>query len=124
LSSNPVFHARTKHIEIDHHFVRERVALKALTVKFLSSKDQLADILTKPLVSTRFSFLRDNLTVCANPFRLRGSIESQDKAHMIPEILQPPDTHDPNNSADNITADKRSSRLQGKITAVNRKYGT
>jgi hypothetical protein len=76
LSSNLVLHARTKHIEIDYHFVRERVALQTLTVKFLSSKDQLADILTKPLVSSRFTSLCSNLTVCASPFRLRGSIRT------------------------------------------------
>lgn len=49
LSANPVFHARTKHIEVNFHFVRERVAHKALDIKFVSSQDQLVDGLTKPL---------------------------------------------------------------------------
>ena len=48
LSANPVFHARTKHIEIDFHFVREKVALGALDVRFITSGDQLADVFTKP----------------------------------------------------------------------------
>jgi hypothetical protein len=40
LSCNLVFHAQTKHIEVDYHFVRERVAQKLLQIKFISSKDQ------------------------------------------------------------------------------------
>jgi hypothetical protein len=59
-------------------FFRARVAKQALSVKFTSSKDQLADILTKPLVSSRFSILRGNLTVCANPLQLRGCNDSKD----------------------------------------------
>jgi hypothetical protein len=49
LSANPVFHARTKHIKVDYHFVCERVAQKLLQIKFISSKDQLANIFTKSL---------------------------------------------------------------------------
>lgn len=63
MAHNPVFHARTKHIEIDYHFVREKVASRALRVIYVSFQSQLADIFTKALAKDRFHWLRSKLTV-------------------------------------------------------------
>lgn len=63
LTANPVFHARTKHIEVDFHFVREKVALGALEVRFIASKDQVADIFTKPCTKLMLDRCRRNLNL-------------------------------------------------------------
>jgi hypothetical protein len=63
LLANHVFHARTKHIEVDFHFVRERVARRLLDIRPISSKDQLADGLTKPLGKGLFMQFGNNLNV-------------------------------------------------------------
>ena len=63
ISKNLVQHSRTKHIEIRHHFLRDHAQKGDITLKFVSTKDQLADIFTKPLSEEQFSDIRRQLGV-------------------------------------------------------------
>ncbi len=49
LTKDPSYHARTKHIDVQYHFIRERVQSHEVTFKYLPTADMPADILTKPL---------------------------------------------------------------------------
>jgi len=63
MSSNPVQHQRTKHVEIDLHFVRERVALGDVRVLHVPTTSQFADIFTKRLPTSVFTEFRSSLNI-------------------------------------------------------------
>ena len=63
MSTNPVHHRRTKHIELDIHFVHEKVALGELRVVHVPTTQQLADIMTKGLPTASFQSFRSSLYV-------------------------------------------------------------
>ncbi|PKU80918.1 Retrovirus-related Pol polyprotein from transposon TNT 1-94 [Dendrobium catenatum] len=67
LANNHVFHARTKHIEIDHRFLRDHIQQGTIRILPISTKDQIADILTKSLSTPRFHELRSKLKVFQDP---------------------------------------------------------
>ena len=75
LAKNPIFHARTKHVELDYHYIREKVLAHDLSLHFVCSQDQVADICTKALSKSRFLFLRDKLGLRQPQISLRGDIK-------------------------------------------------
>ena len=58
LAKNPQFHTRTKHINIQHHFIRDKVSERAVELQYIKTENQVADSLTKPLNKIKFKRFR------------------------------------------------------------------
>ncbi|KAK1632201.1 hypothetical protein QYE76_006516 [Lolium multiflorum] len=63
IAYNPVLHGKMKHIEIRNHFIRDHIARGDIVLSFIGTKEQLADIFTKPLDEKRFIELRHELNI-------------------------------------------------------------
>ena len=66
LSENHVFHDRSKHIEMRYHYVRDMVQKNVLSIQYVLTTEQIADIFTKPLSLTKFVYFHDKLGVVEN----------------------------------------------------------
>ena len=66
ISENPVQHDRTKHVEMDRHFIKENIEAKIVEMPYVKSEDQLADILTKAVNSKSFQEVLGKLSI-GNP---------------------------------------------------------
>ena len=64
ISKNPVQHSRTKHIDIRHHFIRELVEDKIISLEHVATENKLADIFTKALDANQFERLIRKLGIC------------------------------------------------------------
>ena len=90
LASNLVFHARTKHVEINYHYIRELVLANLIKVQFVCSEDQLADIYTKSLSKNRFCYLKFKLpigTLAESNISLMGCIEANASISKVVSLL-------------------------------------
>lgn len=61
LSEDPLLHSRVKHVDIKYHFLREHVASNKISLRYINTKDNIADMFTKPLPTPQFCRLRDIL---------------------------------------------------------------
>ena len=67
LTNNPIYHARTKHIDTQHHFVREKLQSKEIDLSYCNTSENVADIFTKPLGKAKFEICRNKLYTVENP---------------------------------------------------------
>ena len=68
LFENPVFHDRSKHIDIKYHFLRDCVQRGTIRLEYIQTDELVADIFTKALCRQSFVKFRDKLGLLSNPF--------------------------------------------------------
>ena len=63
MTKNLVFHDKSKHIEVRYHFIRGMVRKGAINLKYVPIKEQVVDVLTKPLAYVKFEYFQDKIGV-------------------------------------------------------------
>ncbi len=86
LARNPMFHARTKHIEVHYHFIREKVLAGEIDLIYVNTEDQVADIFIKVVGAKKHRRFYSMLGMMELELSLRGSVEMSSSTRV--------DTHD------------------------------
>jgi hypothetical protein len=73
MSKNLMFHSRTNHINLKHHYIREAVENEEIKIKHVKTGDQLTDIFTKALLCDKFIYFRELLGMTNK--NIKGSVE-------------------------------------------------
>jgi hypothetical protein len=76
LANNPVYHVKTKHIEVHYHFIKEKVLAREINLIHVSTKDQVVDILIKALSIDKLKRFKKMFGVLEVDLNLRGSVEN------------------------------------------------
>ena len=63
MTKNPMLHDKSKHIEVRYHYIRYMVHKGAIKLKYVPTKEEVADVLTTPLSRVKFDYFRDKLGV-------------------------------------------------------------
>jgi len=87
LANNPVYHARTKHIEVHYHFIRKKVLANEINLIHVSTKDQVVDIFTKALSTNKLQKFRKMFGVLEVDLSLRGSVENSKSTSLVSFVI-------------------------------------
>jgi hypothetical protein len=75
LANNPIYHVRTKHIEVHYHFIRKKIIAREINLIHVSTEDQVVDVFTKALGTDKLKKFRKMLGVLEMDLSLRGSVQ-------------------------------------------------